>query len=121
TPDLRASRRRFVRLPTSRPRYSARTIAWAFATCADTSATTACFSVRLRPKVLLLFVATAAHPLRAVRPLGDLPSGVPSPLERCLSGEAQILHWVRHLRRSPVRLSEDDGRAAAYPTAFPGD
>src|SRR5260370_32681069 len=53
TPDLRAFARSSVMRPTSRPRYSATTIALAFASCAETSATTAFFLSRSRPKVYL--------------------------------------------------------------------
>src|SRR5689334_4985896 len=56
TPDLRAFARSSVIRPTSRPRYSATTIAFAFASCAETSATTAFFLSRSRPKVYLQFV-----------------------------------------------------------------
>src|SRR6185503_4132831 len=54
TPELRALLRNSVMLPTGRLRYSANTMAWARATSALTSATTACFCSRLRPKVFLL-------------------------------------------------------------------
>src|SRR5260221_7081697 len=53
TPDLRAFARSSVMRPTSRPRYSATTPAFAFASCAETSATTAFFLSRSRPKVYL--------------------------------------------------------------------
>jgi len=45
--------RNSVMRPTSRPRYSATTIDLAFASCAETSATTAFFLSRSRPKVYL--------------------------------------------------------------------
>src|SRR5690606_27229650 len=112
---------RFVRLPTSRPRYSARTIACAFATSADTSATTACFSVRLRPKVLLLCCCYTSPPRGGEVTRRPSFRSCLSAQKRRLSRKAQILHWVRHLRRFPVRQSEDDGPAAAYPTVFPPD
>src|SRR5256885_9035953 len=56
TPDLRAFARSSVMRPTSRPRYSATTIVFAFATCAETSATTAFFLSRSRAKVYLHFL-----------------------------------------------------------------
>src|SRR5258705_114219 len=56
TPDLRAFARSSVMRPTSRPRYSATTTAFAFANCAETSATIAFFLSRSRPKVYLQFV-----------------------------------------------------------------
>src|SRR5512144_1334762 len=53
TPFLRALARKEVISATGMPRYSATTMVWACATCALTSATTACFSCRLRAKVFL--------------------------------------------------------------------
>ena len=53
TPDGALSREARVMSATSIPRYSARTMAWASATCFAISATTACFSSILRPKVYL--------------------------------------------------------------------
>src|SRR5882672_12806857 len=56
TPDLRAFARSSVMRPTSRPRYSATMTVFAFANCAETSATIAFFLSRSRPKVYLQFV-----------------------------------------------------------------
>src|SRR5436853_3670134 len=85
TPDLRAFARNSVMRPTSRPRYSATMTVFAFANCAETSATIAFFLSRSRPKVYLHFVKAARrqdlrHPRR--------------PAFR------KILHGVRHLRRT---------------------
>ena len=64
----RLAARSSVMLPTPRPRYSATTIAWAFAISAETSATTAFFSSRLRLKVYLLRLRTLErHRLQSTR------------------------------------------------------
>src|SRR5712664_141359 len=93
TPALRAFARSSVMRPTSRPRYSATTIVFAFATCAETSATTAFFLSRSRAKVYLHFLSKppvaktgGAH--------GDLAF-------------RKILHGVRHLRRTEGRFNID--------------
>src|SRR6267143_903531 len=88
TPALRAFARSSVMRPTSRPRYSATTIVFAFATCAEISATTAFFLSRSRAKVYLHFVKTARH--EDLRHHGDLAF-------------RKILHGVRHLRRTERR------------------
>src|SRR5258708_1144545 len=69
TPDLRAFARSSVMRPTSRPRYSATMTVFAFANCAETSATIAFFLSRSRPKAYLHFVKAARrqdlrHPRR---------------------------------------------------------
>src|SRR5882672_9269697 len=74
TPDLRAFARSSVMRPTSRPRYSATTIALAFATCAEISATTAFFLSRSRPKVYLHLSKPLAIN-RSAAPTATLHSG----------------------------------------------
>ena len=53
TPEARAFARSFVMSATAMPRFSTMTMAWAPATCFATSATTACFCSRFKPKVYL--------------------------------------------------------------------
>src|SRR5882672_12166374 len=74
TPDLRAFARSSVMRPTSRPRYSATTTAFAFASCAETSATTAFFLSRSRPKVYLHLSKPQAT--RTAAPTATLHSGM---------------------------------------------
>ena len=66
------------------PRYSATTIVWAFCTCADTSATTAFFVVKIETHGSFLLSVTRDGNIR--RTHGDLGSGSPSRLR-----EANIL------------------------------
>src|SRR5262245_57782228 len=73
TPDLRAFARNSVMRPTSRPRYSATTIALAFASCAETSATIAFFFSMSRPKVYLQF---SKPRVRLAAPTATLHSGI---------------------------------------------
>src|SRR5205809_2784461 len=93
TPDLRAFARSSVMRPTSRPRYSATTTVFAFANCAETSATIAFFLSRSRPKVYLQFVKSRPSS-RLAAPTATLHSG-------------KILHGVRHLRRTEGRFNID--------------
>src|SRR6266702_2425517 len=74
TPDLRAFARSSVMRPTSRPRYSAPTTVFAFANCAETSATIAFFLSRSRPKVYLQFVKSRPSS-RLAAPTATLHSG----------------------------------------------
>src|SRR5262245_5620526 len=60
--------------PTSRPRYSATTTALAFASCAETSATTAFFLSRSRPKVYLHLSKPLVE--RPAAPTATLHSGM---------------------------------------------
>src|SRR6266508_670179 len=92
TPDLRAFARSSVMRPTSRPRYSATTIALAFATCAEISATTAFFLSRSRPKVYLHLSKPPV--VKTCGTHGDLAF-------------RKILHGVRHLRRTEGRFDID--------------
>src|SRR6266705_4889673 len=86
TPDLRAFARSSVMRPTSRPRYSATTIALAFANCAETSATTAFFLSISRPKVYLHLSKPPAR--EACGAHGDL------------AFRTHPVSGVRHLRRT---------------------
>src|SRR5438128_5293406 len=86
TPDLRAFARSSVMRPTSRPRYSATTIALAFASCAETSATIAFFLSRSRPKVYLHLSKPPAKKARGAH--GDL------------AFRTDPVPGVRHLRRT---------------------
>src|SRR5437879_7916137 len=95
TPDLRAFARSSVMRPTSRPRYSATTIAFAFATCAETSATTAFFLSRSRPKVYLHLSKPLAT--RACGTHGDL------------AFRSNPVFGVRHLRRREGLKIQDRG------------
>src|SRR5258708_32725597 len=74
TPDLRAFARSSVMRPTSRPRYSATMTVFAFASCAETSATIAFFLSRSRPKVYLQFVKSRPSS-RLAAPTATLHSG----------------------------------------------
>src|SRR5437879_12857784 len=74
TPDLRAFARSSVMRPTSRPRYSATTTVFAFANCAETSATIAFFLSSSRPKVYLQFVKSLPSS-RLAAPTATLHSG----------------------------------------------
>src|SRR5216683_6212121 len=91
TPDLRAFARSSVMRPTSRPRYSATTIALAFASCAETSATTAFFLSRSRPKVYLHLSKPPAKKARGAH--GDL------------AFRTDPVSGVRHLRRTEGRFN----------------
>jgi hypothetical protein len=70
------------------PRYSAKTIAWACATCALTSATTAFFSVKFRLIVLFPSVKISVLLLKQNQPLHKFVKTI---LRRPYSGILQIL------------------------------
>src|SRR5512134_1630849 len=103
TPDWRALARNRVMFPTGRPRYCATTIAWAFATWALTSATTAFFSSRLRLKVLPPFPVNRIPRERpAPRGAGHSPFLRNGDLETRRHQDLHLLFRVRRLRRTPA-------------------
>src|SRR5690554_3854475 len=86
------------------PRYSATAMVWALATCADTSATTAFLSSRLRPTGLSSF---QVHTRTAQGRSAPTATWIRSAVEMTTI----ILFWAHRLRR-PTRLLKREQRPA---------